>query len=168
MEVCYELTPRDFYDAFLTHRNRSSLSKLPFWILSAATILLLALDLLAVVMRPGRLTLGELGRGLALALCWIIILWAHPWWKAKRDFSRQPSAKGPRTDRFDADGVHTQWRGGCADLEWRTFVRVLEGKKVFLLYTSPTGFRVVPKRVFAPEKLTEFNRLLRENLKSTQ
>jgi hypothetical protein len=61
-------------------------------------------------------------------------------------------------------GIHWLWKGGQADVEWTNFIRFLESKTLFLLYTSPACFNIVPKRAFAPGETDSFRALLQEKL----
>ncbi len=99
----------------------------------------------------------------ALAVLWVVLLWAIPWWAARRQFTRQPAVQGPRTMVLDARGAHWRWDGGAADIEWKNFVRCTEGKSQFLLYTSPACFNIVPKRSLTPEQMSELRELLHKN-----
>jgi hypothetical protein len=87
-----------------------------------------------------------------------------PWLITKRVFGKQPSLQGPRTLLLDTAGVHLRWTSGTTDLEWSNFARRLEDKNLFLLYTSPVFFTVVPKRAFTPEQLSEFRTILAQNI----
>jgi hypothetical protein len=77
---------------------------------------------------------------------------------------KQPGAQGQRNVLLDGSGVHWRWDGGCADIEWKNYVRSLEGKKQFLLYTSPACFNIIPKHALTPQELIELRALLKENI----
>ena len=64
----------------------------------------------------------------------------------------------------DTVGIHLRWDGGASDVEWRMFIRWLECKNQFLLYTSPACFNILPKRAFVPQQLSEFRALLQDNI----
>ena len=53
---------------------------------------------------------------------------------------------------------------GKSDFAWNNFIRYLEGKDHFLLYTSRASFTVVPKRAFGPQQLSEFHAILAQNI----
>jgi len=65
---------------------------------------------------------------------------------------------------LDGSSIHWRWKGGQADVEWTNFIRFLESKNLFLLYTSPACFNIVPKRAFAPGETESFRGLLQEKL----
>ena len=66
--------------------------------------------------------------------------------------------------RLDGSGIHWRWKGGQADVEWTNFIRFLESNTLFLLYTSPACFNIVPKRAFTPGETESFRGLLQEKL----
>jgi len=100
----------------------------------------------------------------ALAAGWGIFMWVTPWLTARTQYLQQPAARGPRTMELSSTGVHWRWDGGQADVEWKNFIRILESKNLFLLYTSPACFNIVPKRALTPEETTEFRDLFERHL----
>jgi len=66
--------------------------------------------------------------------------------------------------KLDDSGIHWAWKGGQADVKWTNFIRFLESNTVFLLYTSPACFNIVPKRAFAPGEIDLFRGLLQDKL----
>lgn len=99
-----------------------------------------------------------------LAGIWALLIWGAPWFSARSQFLQQPAAKGSRTMTLDGSGVHWRWNGGQADVEWRNFIRFVESKTVFLLYTSPACFNIVPKRAFVAGEAESFRGLLQEKV----
>jgi hypothetical protein len=160
MEVTYELTQRDFFDSLIAHRNGSTLRKWSFRLLVAVAVLVAGAGLLAMALVPNAQTLSTFAPLFGLAVLWIGLPWAAPWWAARKQFSKQPGAQGPRTLLIDPVGVHWRWSGGSSDVEWKNYTRVLEGKNQFLLYSSPVIFNMVPKRALTAEQLAEFRAIL--------
>jgi hypothetical protein len=99
-----------------------------------------------------------------LIFLWIGLLWILPKWQARRQFLKQPGARGGRTVLIDAEGVHWRWNGGSSDVAWKNYIRGLEGKDQFLLYTSPACFNIIPKRVLTQEGVLELQGLLKKNI----
>ena len=157
MEITYELSQRDFFDALVAHRNRS-------WTFRLAAVVAVIFLGVAVLVVGGHRYLWPTWQPLFLLIgIWVVLLYATPWWSSRRQFLKQPGAQGPRTVRVDNVGVHTQWNGGSASVEWKNSIRVVESKNEFLLYTSPAAFSVVPKRALNPERMSEFRELLSRN-----
>ena len=63
----------------------------------------------------------------------------------------------------DNVGVQWEWGSGSASVEWKNFIRVVESKRQFLLYSSPACFNVLPKRALTPAAMSEFRELLAKN-----
>lgn len=164
MTVTYELVQRDFYEALLAGRNRSALTK---WFLRFITFMWVAfavITLLGIAVRPDLQPQKNLLPIVLLGMFWMFIFWGSPWLAARSQFWKQPSAQGPRTLLLDAAGIHWQWSGGSADVEWRHFVRFQETKNQFLLYSSPAIVNVVPKRALTLDQMVAFRQLITENL----
>jgi hypothetical protein len=166
MQISYELTQKDFTEAYSVHRNSKPWSKwarrVYIWIAGLAT----AFILFVFLVHPSR----QLAQGLipffALTAMWIGVLWLLPWWLMRRQFRQQPGAHGPRTLTLDAAGVHWRWSGGSSDIEWKNYIRSAEGKNQVLFYTSPACFNIVPKRALAGEQLNELRSLLSQNIQT--
>lgn len=167
MEVTYELTQRDFFDSFLAHRSRSTVAKWSFRLASFIAFLFAGLGLVMLAIRPDAESLTNLAPLFALAIMWSMLLWAAPWWAARNQFNKQPSAQGPRTMLVDASGVHWRWNGGSADIEWKNFIRFQEARNQFLLYSSPACFNIIPKRALTPDQTGTFRMLVAENVAPT-
>ncbi|MGO8793202.1 MAG: YcxB family protein [Candidatus Sulfotelmatobacter sp.] len=88
------------------------------------------------------------------------------WWSARRQFLKQPGAHGLRTVLFDDLGAHWRWNGGSSDIEWKNYVRSLEGLNQILFYTSPACFNILPKRSLSPDQLNELRTLLAQQIQT--
>jgi hypothetical protein len=164
MEITYELAQKDFYESFITHRNSSVFRKWFLRLIVFFVLALLAFGMLGAVMRPYAQAWSNLIPLSIFAALWVVLLWASPWLSARKQFSKQPGAQGPRTLSVDSAGVHWRWSGGSSDVEWKNYIRYLEGKSVFLIYTSPVCFNMVPKRALTPDQMAEFRALLAQNI----
>ena len=166
MQIAYELTQKDFIEAYTAHRNRTALSKwsrkLFLWIASLST----AIVVFGFLVKPSVQAAKALLPFLGLVVAWIAILWILPRWTMRRQFLRQPGAHGQRTVLLDASGVHWRWNGGSSDIEWRNYIRSVEDKNQILFYTSPACFNILPKRVIAAEQLSELRSLLVQNIQT--
>ena len=166
MELTYDLTQKDFYDSLLAHRQRSMVSKWSVRLMLGFVCLLPVIGLV-ILMTDHQVPLGTVIPLFVLAAFWAILMWGTPWWSARTQFLQQPAAHGSRTMTLDGSGIHWRWKGGQADVEWRNFIRFLECKTVFLLYTSPACFNIVPKRAFVSGETDSFRGLLQEKLGAT-
>ena len=163
MELTYDLTQKDFYDSFMAHRRRSPVLKWSFRLLFALIFLLPAIGVVALATAP-QTKLATVIPLFALAAFWAIVIWGIPWWSARSQFLQQPAAQGSKTMTLDQSGIHWRWKSGQADVEWTNFIRFLESETVFLLYTSPACFNIIPKRAFTPGQTESFRDLLQGKL----
>ena len=163
MQLTYDLEQKDFYYSFVAHRERTAVLKWSYRLLCGFIFLLPSIGLLTLATDPHTkfVTIVPL---FVLAVFWAILIWGAPWWSAHSQYLQQPAAQGSRTMTLDGSGIHWQWKGGQADVEWTNFIRFLESKTAFLLYTSPACFNVVPKRAFAAGETESFRDLLQEKL----
>lgn len=99
---------------------------------------------------------------------WFLVLWWLPRWSMSRQFFKQPGAHGPRTLLLDELGAHWRWNGGSSDIEWKNYIRSVEGKSQFLFYTSPACFNILPKRALEAEQLVELRTLLKQHIPSSR
>lgn len=161
MQISYELTQRDFTEAYTVHRNRKIWSKWTrrvfIWIAGLST----AVVLFGFLVKPSWEQAKALMPLFVLVPMWIAVLWLLPWWLMRRQFLQQPGAHGAKTLTLSETGAIWKWNGGSSDVEWKNYIRYTEGKNQILFYTSPACFNIVPKRAIAPEQLSE----LRDQLK---
>ena len=162
MELTYDLTQKDFYDSFMAHRVGSPVSKWSLRLLSGLIFLLPVVGLAALV-NP-QTTLLSVVPLLAFPPFSAALIWGIPWWSARSQFLQQPSAQGSKTMTLDESGIQWRWKTGQADVEWTNFIRFLESNTVFLLYTSPACFNIIPKRAFTPGQTQPFRDLLQGKL----
>ena len=99
---------------------------------------------------------------------WIVLLWVLPRWNMRRQFRKQPGAHGARTLLLDSAGTHWHWNGGSSDIEWKNYIRWVEGQNQILLYTSPACFNILPKRTLETQQLDEVRGLLTQNIRPTK
>ena len=71
-------------------------------------------------------------------------------------------------DQFEAtisdSGIDVSSSTVASKYDWSAFIRYAETKNLFLVYQAPQVFNVFPKRVFDPEELSVFRRLLDQKL----
>jgi hypothetical protein len=162
MEIDYELTQQDFTEAYGAHRNRNNPMKwirlIAFWLVIGFAAFLLYGSILAHNTRA-------LLPFFVLAILWLIVIGGIlPQWLIRRQYTKQPGAHGPRKLTLDASGAHWRWNGGSGDVEWRNYIRTVEGEKQILFYTSPACFNILPKRALNSDQLSELRTMLAQNI----
>jgi hypothetical protein len=164
MQIHYELNQSDFIDSFAAHRNRNTFLKWLRRLLVSFAILVVIFLAFGLIVKPNAQDAKNLMPFFGLVVMWVGILWGLPRWSARRQFLKQPGAQGQRNVLLDSSGVHWCWNGGSAAIVWKNYVRSVEGKKQFLLYTSPACFNIIPKRSLTPEGIIELRALLKQNI----
>jgi YcxB-like protein len=86
---------------------------------------------------------------------------------AKRQFAKNPALRQPRRIELSDDGVKTDAGITSSQASWQAYLRYVEAKECFLLYTSPACFSIIPKRVLQPAELDDLRQLLKMNVGKT-
>jgi hypothetical protein len=164
MQVEYELTESDFTGAYVAHRNRRSYTQ---WIRVILFWLIILVSAFALYGAVTTHNFSSVLPFLVLAFLWIVVIQGViPRWYMRRQFTKQPGAHGPRTLTLDETGAHWRWNGGSSDVEWRNYIRSIEGTNQILFYTSPACFNILPKRALKPEQLDEVRRFIQQNIQT--
>lgn len=126
-------------------------------------VLLLLASILMVITRQGPLNAALPPFLLGAAWVWIgmgkIYLLS-----ARSQFAKSPALREPRRIEFNDDGVKTDSGIASSQARWKAFLRYVESKDTFLLYTSPACFVIVPKRVLQPEQMNELRHLFQTHV----
>jgi hypothetical protein len=164
MQIDYELTRMDFTESFAAHRNRNKVGKWVTRLFMSLTLVLAAILVFGLVVKSNAQDAKTLMPYFVVVILWIGLTRILPRWNIRKQFLKQPGAQGPRTELVDAAGVHWRWNGGSSDIAWKNYIRAVEGKNQFLLYTSPACFNIIPKRALTQEGLLELQGLLKQNI----
>ena len=167
MQLTYSLTQRDFFESFVAHRGRTARSRWSFRLFNTVMILFVIAGIVAIIVGPNSRDIARgLGPFLIFALLYTTLVWVAPWRAARRQFRGQPAAQGARTVLMDGAGVHTRWNGGSSDVEWKNYIKWIEGKNQILIYSSPASWGIIPKRSLDAPQLSELRTILNQNFKS--
>jgi hypothetical protein len=160
MQVTFQFTQKDFYQALVANRNRRFLTKWGPRFLISIALFFLCFSLYAMVAWPELKTSTNILPLVGLTAFWGFLFWGAVCWTARKQFTQTPAVQGPRTAIFHGTGIHTTWDGGASDLEWKTYIGYFETKNQFLIYSSSLLFGIVPKRCLDAEQLTELRSVL--------
>ena len=165
MQITYQLTEKDFVEAYSTHRKRNPFGRWSRRIVSGIVVLAAAAIIIGLIaehgIRPTKDSLPFFG----LVVFWFAILWLWPRWTMKQQFRKQPGAHGPRMVTSDADGAHWRWDGGSGDIAWKNYIGWVEGKNQILFYTSPACFNILPVQGMLPQQVIDLRELLKQNIR---
>ena len=160
MKITYQLTPRDFQEAFGPTKTKKVMTALAFALISA-----LVISSFFMTGEQREMYLRDLYPCLAVIAAWLGIFWILPLWAAKKQFAGMPAAKSPITYEFTEDFVHCKTENGMSENSWSIYPKWREKETVFLLHTSPAVQIVIPKRAFAPGEEEQFRQLLSAKVK---
>ena len=118
MQINYALSQADFFESTIAIRNRKKWAK---WVFRLSLPVLGLLIVFSLFTSPRPQLLSKLAPLLFLVLLWTFMLWGSPWWFARTQFVKQPSAQGERTASIDSKGINWQWDGGSSAVEWKNF-----------------------------------------------
>lgn len=167
MQFTYELTADDYRHALLAYRDRNFFSR---WV-----ILFLILLFASCAAIQGYLILATeqdwLSRSLPLTLFTMCVLLFQlrgaPYFNARRQFRNTPSAHGSITLEVQDAGLRFRSASTDASVLWEHYIKWIEGDSVFVLFSSPLIFVLIPKRAFDSDQLRQFKETLRQKI-STQ
>lgn len=158
MQITYELTRKDFREAFAAahkwhHRIHGVLLSIG---ISGIVWNLLLLRFKVVV----EIIFGLLWWGLWVSLPASAFV--------RNQFAKWSSEKAPRTFSWNSSGVYWQWGSGSVNNAWKNIIRCVEANSHFLLFTSPAAFDVLPKRAFDDGQLADFRSALATYIQATK
>ena len=166
MEITFEPTEKDFFDSFSVHRRAKTWRKWLVRIVGALILGMIVFSLFILLHEPTKENIETYIPYLAFFIVWFGVILYVPRWNVRRQFLKQPAAHGPRTVTLDEHGIRSRWAGGSSDVEWKNYIRTVEGKDIVLLYFSPAYFNMIPKRAFTPEQWNELRELLKAKIPS--
>ena len=165
MEVTFELTADDFYDAMKACRRKTVVAP---WALPAITV---AFGLLVTYLLFHGSPFKNLIPLVLACMFGLIVSILAPLSRhsaARRQFQCNPSTKGLITLTVSESGINLRSQHTDSTAAWSSFVLWCEGKSVFAMMMSPVIFYALPKRAFSTDQLIEFRELLRLNIRSAR
>jgi len=97
--------------------------------------------------------------GLLLAYLFVLRPWS---WR--RTYRKHPALHEPVSIDLGDDGLAYASDHGEGELPWRMFIKWREGKRLFLLYSAPNLFHIIPKRTLEADRVESLRSLLSEKL----
>ena len=165
MTINFQFTLEDYRNAYRTHYRKGA-SAFTRWMIRlslAIGVLLLLAGILIVVTRQGPLNAALSPLVIGSFWTWIGSGQIYQL-SARSQFAKSPALRDPRRVEFNEDGVTTDAGIASSQVSWKAYLRYVESKDTFLLYTSPACFVIVPKRVLQPEQVTELRELIQTHL----
>jgi len=162
MEIDYELTQQDFMEAYGAHRNRNTPMKwvrlIAFWLVIGFAAFLLYGSILA---HNTRVLLPFF----VLAILWLVVIdGVLPRRLLRGQYTKQPGARTAKKAHVGCLWNPLAMERGSRHVQWKNYIRTVEGEKQILFYTSPACFNILPKLALNPEQLNEFRTMLAQNI----
>lgn len=165
MTIDFQFTLDDYRNAFRTH-FRTGASAWMRWMLRfclVVGVVFLLIGILFVV--TGQRALNVALPPFVFGAFWVWIGAGGSYrLSAKNQFSRSPMLREPRRMEFSENGIKTDAGLASSEVSWKAFIRYVESKDSFLLYTSPACFNIIPKRALQPGQVDALRRLLNGNV----
>jgi hypothetical protein len=101
---------------------------------------------------------------LALAVFWALLLFVFPRMRIQYVFKRNPYLNQISTMEVSEEGILNESPNMRSQRNWSMFIRWAENSRMFMVYTAPNQFLLLPKRDFAPGEADQLRELLRRKL----
>jgi hypothetical protein len=165
MIVNFQFTVGDYRNAFRAHYRKGA-SAYTRWMLKFALVVGVVSLLVGVLfVITGQRALNVALPPFIFGALWIWIGTGKIYQLFGRNqFAKSPAMREPRRIEFSNDGVKTDAGIASSQVTWKAFLRYIESRDTFLLYTSPGCFAIVPKRVLQPEQVNDLRRLLQTHV----
>lgn len=85
-------------------------------------------------------------------------------WCFRWNYRKTPAMHEPISIDLGDGGMAYSSENGQGEIPWRLFIKWREGKKLFLIYSAPNLFHVVPKHLLPSDDVDKLRALLSEKL----
>jgi YcxB-like protein len=165
MTIDFQFTPDDYRDAFKTHYRKGA-SVFTRWTLRLLVVVGVIFLLMGILLfATGQRAINIWLVPSLIGAFWIWVGMGGSYQRsAKKQFAKNPTLREPRRIEFTNDGVKTDAGIASSQMSWKAYLRFVESKDAFLLYSSPACFNIVPKRVLQPAQVDELRALLQRKI----
>jgi len=157
MQIRYRISFDDYVEAQRTHRKVSKGERWAIWIMLGTVLLLVGLAVFVSIMKRTAFThmwWFPLGYGILVG----VFLYGRPFWARKFRGIRNLQREFQMEISDDKLAVSSDVAHG--EMKWEGFTKWTETKNLFLLYSQPSLFNIVPKRSFTSGGIEEFRDIL--------
>lgn len=162
MKFVCRLTFEDFVEAHRLHRKGSIWRQWDRAIGLSFLFLTAGVGSLIVVVHPAQTRVAL--PSLALAVFWALLVFVFPRMRMQHEFKRNPNLHQETVYEVSDDGVCSENANMRSQRNWKTFIRWAENGHMFMLYSSPRMFIMLPKRFLAIGEADQLRELLRRNI----
>lgn len=165
MILHFQFTLDDYRNAFRAHYKKGA-SALTRWMMKLLLVVGVIFFLLGILLLwDGQRAPNVVFFPFLIGVVWIWFGLGQTYMlSAKKQFVKAPALREPRTIELNDEGVTTDAGIASSQVSWKAYLRFVESKDNFLLYSSPACFNIVPKRVLQPEQVNELRQLLQAHV----
>jgi len=99
-----------------------------------------------------------------LAAVVLTYLFVYKPWSYRRIYRKQPSLHEPVSIDFGESGMAYSSEHSQGEVPWRMFIKWREGTRLFLVYSAPNLFHIIPKRLLDADGADRLRALLQSGL----
>ena len=155
-EIRFQCTADDYVEAQRAHARRL----LKYQLYLFAAISCTSFSAYEVVFsRVDRVVFAPL----VAAVCLLMPRLSFPW-RIRQEFRKHPHLGLDAIVVAGEEGLQGRSDIGEGISKWAAFTKFRETQNLFMLYTGPRLFRMIPKRAFSRPQLHEFRELLRSKM----
>ena len=162
MKIVCRYTIDDYAEAHRLHRKGSIWRQWDRFVGWLFFLLCAGAGLLIVASNPHpyRIALPSLG----LAVFWALLLFVFPGLRMRYIFKRSPYFNQESSFDISEDGILNENPNMRSQRNWNLFTRWAENGRLFMIYSSPVQFVLLPKRSFAAGDIEQLRELLRRKI----
>jgi len=101
---------------------------------------------------------------LGLAVFWALLVFVYPRMRMQYIFKRSPYFNQESSFDISEEGILNESPNMRSQRNWNMFTRWAESGRLFMVYSSPVQFVLLPKRSFAAGEAEQLSELLRRKL----
>jgi len=163
MQIQFELSFADFLAAQYLHATRNFIRRLlriiNFYIFPLFGVCMLCL---AISIWSDR------SPALVMCVCSFVLIGYPAYYRIKmfQCYKRTRSGDGACGLTIEESGIRMASANSKSEMSWPAFRSFRENDTIYLLYTAPGKFLVIPKRACSPEQVEEIRSLVTRHLKT--
>lgn len=162
MKIVCNYTIDDYVEAQRLHRRGSiwrQWDRVVGWLFF---LICAGAGLLIVVSNPHQYRIAL--PSLAMAVFWALLLFVFPGLRMRYIFKRSPYFSQESSFDISEEGILNENPNMRSQRSWNLFTKWAENERLFMIYSSPVQFVLLPKRSFATGAAEQLRELLRRKI----
>ena len=171
MQIEYRLSPKDYQEASQAHFKSQLWIYFVFWFFIMFGLLSLIIDFVS----ERQLDVFVITITI-ITLLVPPVLFLNPYFSnplknyfINLTWKNFPNLHNPITVESSEEIIKINIMNSESNIQWQVYLKVIETKKIFMLYQAKALFFIIPKRAFSSnEQVDEFRELLHKNIEKFQ